>query len=115
MIEGGVMVYNGDVVSGLLNITVGALSLRAASKFSACFTAGHQILAKPIGVTVAEASANMSDETRRWRTEYLVGAGVAIAVARLSAHERRKRRRLLTEVRDHVYESQWWRNAASHG
>ncbi len=26
MIDGGVMVYNGDVVSGLLNITVGALS-----------------------------------------------------------------------------------------
>ncbi len=34
MIDGGVMVYNGDVVSGLLNITVGALSFRAASKFS---------------------------------------------------------------------------------
>ena len=31
MIDGGVMVYNGDVVSGLLNITVGALSFRAAA------------------------------------------------------------------------------------
>ena len=28
MIDGGVMVYNGDVVSGLLNIAVGALSFR---------------------------------------------------------------------------------------
>ncbi len=112
MIDGGVMVYNGDVVSGLLNITVGALSFRAASKFSACFTAGHQILAKPIGMTVADTSANMSDETRGWRTEYLVGAGVAIAVgAAASAHERRKRRRLLAEARDYVYGCQWESNA----
>ena len=44
MIDGGVMVYNGDVVSGLLNITVGALGLRAAAQMgSFCFVAGTQV------------------------------------------------------------------------
>ena len=45
MIDGGVMVYNGDVVSGLLNIAVGALGLRAAAKMgSFCFVAGTPIV-----------------------------------------------------------------------
>ncbi len=66
-------------------------------------------------MTVADTSANTSEETRGWRTEYLIGAGVAIAVGAAAwAHERRKRRRLLAEARDHVYESQWWMELPRH-
>ncbi len=77
-----------------------------------CFTAGHQILALPLGVTVAEAALGANDETTGWRTEYLIGAGVAIAVGMTGwARERRKRRRLLAEARDHVYGCQWETNS----
>ena len=60
---------------------MGAFGLAGALRFSTnCFTAGHQILALPLGVTVADVALGTSDETSGWRAEYLIGAGVAIAV-----------------------------------
>ncbi len=77
----------------------GALSMRWN-----CFTAGHQILALPLGVTVADAALGTSDETSDWRTEYLIGAGVAIAVGAAGwERERRKRRKMLKQTIEHVY------------
>ncbi len=104
---------NGETVEGVSSILFGALGVAGALSMRwNCFTAGHQILALPLGVTVAEASASMSDETRGWRTEYFIGASVAIAVGMTGwVRERRKRRRLLAQARDHVYGSQWESNS----
>ena len=113
-IKNGVEAWNnGDFVGGATSIAFGILGLKGALSLGTnCFTAGHQILALPLGVTVADVALGTSDETSGWRAEYLIGAGVAIAVGMTgSARERRKRRRLLAQARDHVYGFQWESNA----
>ena len=113
MAHGVEAIGNGETVEGISSVLLGALGVAGALSMRwNCFTAGHQILALPLGVTVADARLGTSDETRGWRTEYLIGAGVAIAVGMTGwAHERRKRRRLLAQARDHVYGSQWESNS----
>ena len=104
---------NGETIEGISSVLLGALGVAGALSMRwNCFTAGHQILALPLGVTVADAALGTTDETTGWRTEYLIGAGVAIAVGMTGwAHERRKRRRLLAQARDHVYGFQWESNS----
>ena len=112
MAHGVEAIGNGETVEGVSSILFGALGVAGALSMRwNCFTAGHQILALPLGVTVADAALGANDEASGWRTEYLIGAGVAIAVGMTGwARERRKRRRLLAQARDHVYGSQWETN-----
>ena len=113
MAHGVEAIGNGETVEGVSSVLLGALGVAGALSMRwNCFTAGHQILALPLGVTVADAALSTSDETSGWRTEYLIGAGVAIAVGMAAwANERRKRRRLLAQARDLVYGCQWESNA----
>ena len=113
MAHGVEAIGNGETVEGISSVLLGALGVAGALSMRwNCFTAGHQILALPLGVTVADAALGTSDETSGWRTEYLIGAGVAIAVGITGwARERRKRRRLLAQARDHVYGCQWESNS----